>query len=1019
MALIPGGSGEPTQIIDGLVGKGTLANVETIGLIKILTDSDRRVQILSSSGMTRVVKLPSTNIFIGEVWTIMCASTSAFSLDVQSDNGDLIANLLPGESLVFTSNIANPISSANWSKLTASLFLPSGTLTAPSIKFTGAGVNAGIYAPGVNQISIQTDNTDRFIVDANGNVIFDTNTLFVDAVNNRVGVGTSTPITKFHVEDSATTTTNSIMSVVSGNNASSIIYFGDTDNRAIANLRYDHGTGIFNFQSSQSGSPLTLFSATSLGQVILGHGTFTNQHTVNGGLFINRSDAGANRNSTNRQIAATSSSDATFGSISLHAGRSNTDATHGWNHVFIGTNAAWDNTSFRYVRETTNGGFTHASAITLTSDGNASGFINFLGTNIAGNLEINGRVSSTGAWVWGRPVAAGVDGVAHIMNTGDQGNTFAMSSANAGSIRFCNSSSISAVPSIVGVSNDTITGSGLQLWAGTSDGNTAGDMVFVISENDNTDHATATNDAFRFRRGSTNIASATRAGEWIFGPISGTVSHRLNVGGSSVGTLFAAGASSVTPIITAYQGTNAVSLNVGSSAASIQTNTGFSFVNTTYANLTSTTYGGVGTVLGGFTTAGSWSFGVTDYVGAHTMNGVLLLQRPDTAVYSATSSSLTEPSGTTLVVRNSHGTTTGTYAGIRLSSRTSVGTDVHWNIGSVSGAGATFDADLVFTRKTGVASYAEYSRLTSSGGWIFGANGFTGDHAFNGRVVQTDVVSMQAPGRSAAWGSTSGISTGAFNAVMGTSSSATWLLSGTSNGTFRGGLQLLDTGNTMRLYTNATEYLQIDSSGTTTLLTGNTAVDISGNAATVSTVVDTGSTARYIPFISGSTAGSYGLRVTSALSYTPSTDTIATNISGNAGTVTNGVYTTNNQNIGGIKTLTDFTKFSKGATFTGGGASLPIAMREIMGYVDGKEFVAARRTVVWTAPNLPDGSAGKIVSVITYWASGGNWIPEWDFSDNWTRVEGSNGRDLVLYNSSYDPRYYRLIVFWIANQATV
>lgn len=54
--------------------------------------------------------------------------------------------------------------------------------------------------------------------------------------------------------------------------------------------------------------------------------------------------------------------------------------------------------------------------------------------------------------------------------------------------------------------------------------------------------------------------------------------------------------------------------------------------------------------------------------------------------------------------------------------------------------------------------------------------------------------------------------TGAVNVVMGVSAGATWLISGTSNGVFRGGIQLLDAGGTMRLYSNATTGLAVSGS---------------------------------------------------------------------------------------------------------------------------------------------------------------------------------------------------------------
>jgi len=42
--------------------------------------------------------------------------------------------------------------------------------------------------------------TERMLISANGNLAVDTDTLFVDAVNNRVGVGTASPSTPLHVE---------------------------------------------------------------------------------------------------------------------------------------------------------------------------------------------------------------------------------------------------------------------------------------------------------------------------------------------------------------------------------------------------------------------------------------------------------------------------------------------------------------------------------------------------------------------------------------------------------------------------------------------------------------------------------------------------------------------------------------------------------------------------------------------------------------------------------------------------
>lgn len=45
-----------------------------------------------------------------------------------------------------------------------------------------------------------TDGTDAFTIGSDGTVAFDTNTLYVDATNNKVGIGTTSPDGKLHVE---------------------------------------------------------------------------------------------------------------------------------------------------------------------------------------------------------------------------------------------------------------------------------------------------------------------------------------------------------------------------------------------------------------------------------------------------------------------------------------------------------------------------------------------------------------------------------------------------------------------------------------------------------------------------------------------------------------------------------------------------------------------------------------------------------------------------------------------------
>lgn len=135
------------------------------------------------------------------------------------------------------------------------------------------------------------------------------------------------------------------------------------------------------------------------------------------------------------------------------------------------------------------------------------------------------------------------------------------------------------------------------------------------------------------------------------------------------------------------------------------------------------------------------------------------------------------------------------------------------------------------------------ARTITLSGDVDGSTSFDG----SGNVTITTSANgdyFQSQGLSGSWGQTSGVNTGAFNAIMGTASSATWLLSGTSGGVFRGGVQLLDTGNTMRLYTNS-NYISI---------TGSTiGASLAGNASTATTL-ETARTLSLTGGVSGSTS---------------------------------------------------------------------------------------------------------------------------------------------------------------------
>jgi hypothetical protein len=80
--------------------------------------------------------------------------------------------------------------------LTNSQFLGTGT----NISYSWLNdTTTGIGKPAAGTIGFYTNGNERLRVQSNGDVNFDNNTLYVDSINNRIGVGTSTPSTTLHI----------------------------------------------------------------------------------------------------------------------------------------------------------------------------------------------------------------------------------------------------------------------------------------------------------------------------------------------------------------------------------------------------------------------------------------------------------------------------------------------------------------------------------------------------------------------------------------------------------------------------------------------------------------------------------------------------------------------------------------------------------------------------------------------------------------------------------------------------
>ena len=114
---------------------------------------------------------------------------------------------------------------------------------------------------------------------------FDTNTLVVDAANNRVGIGQSSPESALHI-----TSSSAILRLTSDTNSTSGVDFGDSDDTNIGRLLYDNSDNSMRFTTTTgerlrvlSGGGLTFNGDTATANALDDYeeGTWTPAVTIN------------------------------------------------------------------------------------------------------------------------------------------------------------------------------------------------------------------------------------------------------------------------------------------------------------------------------------------------------------------------------------------------------------------------------------------------------------------------------------------------------------------------------------------------------------------------------------------------------------------------------------------------------------------------------------------------------------------------------------------------------------------
>ena len=293
----------------------------------------------------------------------------------------------------------------------------------------------------------------------------DTDTLFVDSSNNRVGIGTTSPAYPFALENSGA----GLISRIYNSNA-------DGDGVLIRAGSTSSATRALQVASTNDTKILTVNSNGKVGITTtspdylldIGGDTASANNTIrmvqaNNGTAI-RIGAGGGSNDVNVLRVD--------GGTSVNKGESDS-ANFGFSLRYKGSGSGANNSLAFFADNSTAG--SQIEALTILNDGKVG-----IGTTAPGcNLQVA------------------------------SGTTIPVTTAPNGSISICSVSG-TTTPTILG--RQTANTVGMYLIAATANGNTAGDMVFNVRENNNSTFATTSNSAFRFQHFTTNLLSILRSG---------------------------------------------------------------------------------------------------------------------------------------------------------------------------------------------------------------------------------------------------------------------------------------------------------------------------------------------------------------------------------------------------------------------------------------------------------------------------------------------------------------------------
>jgi len=214
------------------------------------------LKVTSGASLTATRTLTIAPNTVSKIWIIENATSGSQSINISQGSGANVTIPNGDVKVIYTDGAGSGAAVVDaFTDLNLSGTTTVAALDAGSGAITTTGTVTGGTLAGTLSTAAQTNITSVGTLSSltvSGDLTVDTSTLKVDSTNNRVGIGTTSPSYQLDVENSASASDSSTISVVSGTSGYAQLLLGDTESDARGYVVYQNSNDSLQIASGGS-----------------------------------------------------------------------------------------------------------------------------------------------------------------------------------------------------------------------------------------------------------------------------------------------------------------------------------------------------------------------------------------------------------------------------------------------------------------------------------------------------------------------------------------------------------------------------------------------------------------------------------------------------------------------------------------------------------------------------------------------------------------------------------------------